>query len=304
MMKIFNILKKKIFNPVRGAIIAVLLAINMFFCVLIILLVNSLCYLLPSPTLRIKTRERLQFIPIWWMDVNFWIMQLSSYGKWHTEKNATQLNPKGWYLLISNHQSWIDIFVLGIFFRHKIPNLKFFMKKELLWSLPFASWACYVLDYPFMARYGHKELRKRPELKMQDIETTRRACEKFKEFPTTVMNFVEGTRFTAYKHDSQQSPYQYLLKPKVTGVGLVLNEMHDHLSGILNVTIHYKPSSVSFWHFVLGDFEDIYLDYELLPIVPEIIGDPYTDRDFRKRLQQWLNSLWQAKDHHLKNLSG
>jgi 1-acyl-sn-glycerol-3-phosphate acyltransferase len=145
-------------------------------------------------------------------------------------------------------------------------------------------------------------VRKNPELKNIDIETTRRACNKFKEFPTTVMNFVEGTRFTPQKQANQQSPYRYLLKPKATGVGLVLNELQGQLSGILNVTISYKPRLLTLWQFISGNVEKIYLQYELLPITAEIIGDPYTDRAFRKNFQQWLNELWRAKDQQLELL--
>ncbi|MEZ4565573.1 MAG: 1-acyl-sn-glycerol-3-phosphate acyltransferase [Desulfobacterales bacterium] len=34
------------------------------------------------------------------------------------------------YLVISNHRSWTDIFVLQHIFNHRIPFLKFFLKKE------------------------------------------------------------------------------------------------------------------------------------------------------------------------------
>jgi 1-acyl-sn-glycerol-3-phosphate acyltransferase len=177
------------------------------------------------------------------------------------------------------------------------------MKKELLWSLPVAGWACYVLGYPFMARHSHEEIRKNPRLKSKDIETTRAACMKFKEFPTAVMNFVEGTRFSAAKREAQQSPYQYLLKPKATGVALVLQELHAQLSGIVNVTLHYQPQNLSLWQFLRGKIERIDVHYELLPITPDLVGDPYADRVFRKHFQQWLSEVWQRKDQRLAQLS-
>ncbi len=236
------------------------------------------------------------------MDVNYWILQLSTYKKWQIE-GADALDPQNWYLLICNHQSWMDILVLGVVFRKQLPILKFFMKKELLWSLPVAGWACYFLGYPFMARHSHEEVRKNPQLKTRDIETTRYACGKFKDFPTAVVNFVEGTRFTKAKHDAQQSPYQHLLKPKATGVALALQELHQQLSGILNVTLHYKPQNLSFWDFLSGKIVKIYLHYELLPVIPDLVGDPYEDRTFRRHFQQWLNGLWQEKDQQLDKLS-
>jgi 1-acyl-sn-glycerol-3-phosphate acyltransferase len=287
---------------VRAFLIIILLIINMVFTSLWVIFSFLLIHLLPKYEWRQKGKAWMQHIPVWWMDVNYWILQLSTRNKWYFEGD-TPLNPQGWYLLICNHQSWMDILVLGIFFRHKIPNLKFFMKKELLWSLPFASWATYVLGYPFMARHSHEEIRKNPHLKMVDIETTRQACSLFKEFPTTVVNFVEGTRFTAKKRDSQQSPYQHLLKPKSTGVALVLQELHQQLGGIINVTLCYEPQNLSFWEFLQGKITKIYLHYELLPIQADLVGDPYEDRMFRKHFQQWLNSVWQIKDQQINRMS-
>ncbi len=285
----------------RAALSIILLFLNMVLVATLILIFYIPIHLLPLAKWRYQGQAWLLKWPVWWMDVNSWILQLCTRNKWQTEGEA-DLDPNRWYLLICNHQSWMDILILGIFFRHKVPILKFFMKKELLWSLPIAGWACYFLGYPFMARHSHEEVRKNPQLKTKDIETTRAACAKFKEFPTTVMNFVEGTRFTLEKKHHQQSPYQYLLKPKATGAALVLNELNSQLSGIINVTLHYTPANLTLWDFLSGKIQKIYLHYELLPITEEMIGDPYQDRQFRKSFQQYLNNLWEEKDKLLQGI--
>ena len=51
-------------------------------------------------------------------------------------------------------------------------------------------------------------------LRGQDLETTRRACAKYRNQPALILNFLEGTRFTAAKHEQQASPYVHLLRPK------------------------------------------------------------------------------------------
>ncbi len=290
------------YNSLRAILAIFLLFINMVFVAASILIFFCLIHLIPIRSWRNSGRAWLQRWPVWWMDINYWILQLSTYKKWQIEGHA-DLSPKNWYLLICNHQSWMDILILGIFFRDKVPILKFFMKKELLWTLPVAGWACYVLGYPFMARHSHEEVRKNPELKNRDIETTHAACDKFKEFPTAVMNFVEGTRFSNAKHDAQHSPYQHLLKPKATGAALVLQELHPQLSGIINVTLHYTPQNLSLLQFLSGKINKIYLHYELLPITPDLIGDAYQDRIFRKHFQRWLSELWAAKDQILAKLT-
>lgn len=67
-------------------------------------------------------------------------------------------------------------------------------------------------DFPFMRRYSQLFLLKYPHLKGKDIEITKKACQKYKDLPVSIMNFVEGTRFTPEKHKKQESPYKNLLK--------------------------------------------------------------------------------------------
>ena len=49
--------------------------------------------------------------------------------------NEQKFDANTWYMAMSNHQSWADIFVLLVTANHRIPLLKFFMKKELLMLL-------------------------------------------------------------------------------------------------------------------------------------------------------------------------
>ncbi len=284
-----------IFHFLRGCIAMTLIILNMLISSIVILFFASIAWLIP---LRCARHHAMKFAlkpPTWWMFFNKCILKFSTYKKWDTQ-GAGKLNPKGWYVLIANHESWMDIPVLGSVFTQKIPLIKFFMKKELLWQLPIAGLDCYLLGYPILARHSRSEIRKRPELKGKDIETTKKACKKFKEFPTTIMNFVEGTRFSEEKRDRQNSPYKNLLKPKSGGTAVVINEMQDKLDGIINVTIHYVAKDSSPWHLLCGKVDKIYIRYEVLPVTDEMIGDYYKDREFRKKFQQWLNQLWDKKD--------
>ena len=93
-------------------------------------------------------------------------------------------------------------------------------------------------------------LKKHPEMRAKDQEATRRACAKFALIPTSVTNFMEGTRFTPAKHARQQSPYRYLLKPKAGGVALALHALGDKFHSILDVTIVYPDGIPGFWSFL------------------------------------------------------
>lgn len=62
------------------------------------------------------------------------------------------------------------------------------------------------LDFPFMKRHSADYLARHPEARDQDWETTRRICARFRDTPTTLLNFLEGTRFRPDKQARQQSP--------------------------------------------------------------------------------------------------
>jgi 1-acyl-sn-glycerol-3-phosphate acyltransferase len=207
----------------------------------------------------------------------------------------TDLPMKEWYLVISNHQSWSDIVVLQIVFNRRIPLLKFFLKKELIW-IPLLGFAWWALDFPFMKRYTSDFIAKYPHLKGRDIEITKKACEKFSTTPVSVMNFVEGTRFTDEKHSRQKSPFKNLLKPKAGGTGFVFTAMGHQLHSILNVTIRYPQDDLNFWNFLCGRIDQVDLFIEKIPVTENLIGDYVSDLEYQKRFQKWLNDIWIKKD--------
>ena len=246
-------------------------------------------------------------VPIW-VSINTLIQNITiPKTQWIVESSSAPLeqilHPDHWYLLISNHQSWVDILVLQRVLHGHIPFPKFFFKRELLWTLPFASWVCWLLNFPLVYRHSREQMIKRPELKTRNLEITRNACEAYKQFPTTIANFVEGSRFSQSKHDLQASPYHYLLKPHTGGIALSLAILNQHLDKVLNITICYNSKKISFWNFLCGDISSIKVYIEPLPITSDLIGDYQQDREFRVHIQQWLNQLWLRKDqliqHHM-----
>lgn len=286
----------------KGVVSLVLYVFCLVIHAVVILVSAIFVYLLPVKKWRAFLQRRyFQKFAISFARCNALIMSISTRDQWDIAGTGP-LKKDGWYLLISNHQSWIDILVLGKVFVGKLPPLKFFMKKELLWQLPFAGIACYVLGYPFMSRHTHVQIKKNPQLKGKDIETTKNACRRMRELPTVLINFSEGTRFTKKKKESQQSPFQYLLKPRAGGVAVVLHELNENITGILNVVITYTPKVPSFWDFACGRFGKIIVRYEVLPVTPDLIGDYDNDRNFRPHLQQWFNTLWERNDQLIAQL--
>ncbi len=241
-----------------------------------------------------------------WISFNNLNQRLTSATKLHI-KGTDALAPRDWYLVIANHQSWVDILVLQRVFNRKIPFLKFFLKKELIF-VPLLGLAWWALDFPFMRRYSKSFLAKNPHMKGKDMETTRKACEKFKFKPVSIMNFVEGTRFTHQKHQQQGSPFQHLLKPKAGGVAFVLSAMGEQLHKLVDVTIDYPSGVPTFWDFVSGKVRDIRVNVDVTPIKDVVqkgmISDKYfDDPNERIKFQSWLNERWYQKDKLLASIN-
>lgn len=241
----------------------------------------------------------MQKLPNYWIDGHDWIIKLTTNTKWEIE-GLEGLSNKKWYFLISNHQSWADILVLEKVFHHKIPTLKFFLKKQLIW-LPFAGQACWLLDFPFMERTTRTQLKKNPELRDKDIQTVQNACEIFKRTPSTIINFLEGTRFTPEKHQKQSSPYQYLLKPKSSGVAAALSVLEGYVKEIIDATIIYPDRPVTAWDFFCGRMKTITIKVRVLPLPEKFCHTFVQDRHLRAEFQQWINQIWEEKDGAIKN---
>ncbi|PKL17928.1 MAG: acyltransferase [Spirochaetae bacterium HGW-Spirochaetae-5] len=258
------------------------------------LLAASIIKLIPlKPLQKICTRILIMIATAWIHNNTFLCRRI--LGIKVNVTGDTDLPMKEWYLVISNHQSWSDIVVLQIIFNGKIPLLKFFLKKELIW-IPLLGIAWWALDFPFMKRYTAEFIARHPHLKGKDIEITKKACAKFSTTPVSVMNFVEGTRFTKHKHDRQKSPFKNLLKPKAGGTGFVFTAMGQQLHSILNVTIKYPQGDLNFWNFVCGRINRVNVLIKKIPVTPDLIGDYVSDPVYQKHFQNWLNDLWIEKD--------
>ncbi len=202
----------------------------------------------------------------------------------------------GWYLIVSNHQSWADILVLQDLFLGRVPPLKFFTKRELIWA-PMVGVAMWLLGFPYVRRYGREVLEAHPELREHDRNATLRACERFLERPTSVLSFLEGTRFTPAKHAAQQSPHTWLLKPKSSGFAYVAEALDDRLGGMVDVTIDYPGGTPSFWDFLCGRCRRVDVRVTSLG-VPEVVAS-VAESGGREALRGWIDDLWRAKDGEL-----
>ncbi len=237
-----------------------------------------------------------------WSEVDKAIFALCIPTQWEV-RGVDTLRQDTSYLCISNHQTWVDIPALIESLNRRVPFFKFFLKKELIW-VPLLGLAWWGLDYPFMKRYSKAFLDKHPELKGKDLEITKAACELFKRQPVTVVNYLEGTRFTQAKHAQQQSPYRHLLKPKAGGVAFVLAALGEQLDALLDVTIVYPGNKApGFWELLNGSISRVIIDIRVRELDPALCaGDYENDPEFRQAVQSWVNQLWVEKDQRIEEL--
>lgn len=288
-------------GPLKAAITFLLMVVNTILCCIPLLSITLAKLLLPIHIWQRWTTRWLVVIAEQWIRNNNAAIALCHHIEWDIQGLET-LNYEGWYLVTCNHQSWVDILVLQKVLLGRIPFLKFFLKQELIW-VPIMGVAWWALDFPFMKRYSKAYLEKHPEMKGKDLDTTRRACEKFKRIPVSVMNFLEGTRLTPEKHQQQGSPYRHLLKPKSGGIAFVLSAMGGQLRSLVDVTIAYDHKQHGFWDFMLGRVHRVRVRIVERPIPEDILqGDYENDPVFREHFQQWVNRLWQEKDALLTEL--
>ena len=270
-------------------------------CSVPIIIAGLIKLLVPIPAVWRSISVFCNFMMYCWCEGLALLLHLNPWLKWDIQ-GLEGLSKKNWYLLISNHHSWADIVVLCVLFRKHIPMNKYFLKQQLAW-VPFIGLACWALDMPFMRRYSRGYLLRHPERRGKDVETTRRSCEKFRAHPTTIVNFVEGSRFTEDKKRETRSPYNNLLPPKAAGIAMALNVLGSQFDKLLNVTLCYPDNNKRpFYDMLSGRLTRIVVRINLVPIGEDLHGDYVNDKNFKRGFQRWLNVLWEEKDRQLTDI--
>jgi 1-acyl-sn-glycerol-3-phosphate acyltransferase len=261
--------------------------------------------LAPDGRFKSRTRHQLGRIAESWIALNNRLFSLHG-TRWDIEI-PQDLNHEGCYIVNCNHQSWVDIPILQLVFNRRLPFLRFFLKSELIW-VPVLGAAWWALDFPFMKRASSAQLKRKPSLQGKDLENARVACEKFKEIPVAMMNFAEGTRFSEAKREHGKSPYRYLLKPRIGGIGQVLYALGDELDSMIDVTIIYpgrtgRGNPPSMWDLLSGQIDHITLRARKIEIPTHLRGRNFrSDRGFRGDLEAWIRDMWVEKDQEISRL--
>jgi len=285
----------------RAAVVFLLLALNTLFWGSIVL-VGGLIKLLAFGRLRHGIIKALSWMADRWVQCNGWIFDSLLSTQWRIE-GFDGLRPDGRYLMICNHVAWVDIFaVLRAIRSGGAAFIRFFIKRQLIW-FPIAGQACAALEFPFMRRYTPEFLKQHPEKRGRDLETTRKACRRYRHIPVTVANFLEGTRFTRQKHEDQQSPYRHLLRPRMGGLAFVLASLGDQFDAFLDVTLVYPHRDTTMLDFVTNRVPWIIVRARRITVPPEFLSAAITEAGpARERFKEWVDELWRAKDEEIDRI--
>lgn len=239
-----------------------------------------------------------------WIGVNNWLIEkVLPHTKWtiHVDEEL-ELSLQGRYLMICNHQSWVDTTVNQYFGLERMPLTRFFTKWELIF-IPFVGQAFKILGFPMMKRHSKAEIAKNPALKTRDMLEARKSCEQLLSQPFTLLNYLEGTRFTPEKHAQQKSPYKNLLKPKAGGLALALNILGEQIDALVDMTIVYPDGVPGYGEFWLGEVPQVVVDLHKIDLPEWLLAGNYEDDEaYREKFQHWIDQIWQEKDQRISRI--
>lgn len=284
-----------------GSFTFLLFALNTLFWCTLLYVATALKLVVPLAGWRRATSRLLVAIGEAWIAVNTFCLRVTQPTV-HDVAGLEGLRRDASYLVVSNHQSWVDIPVLQGLFLRRIPFLRFFLKQQLI-RVPFLGAAWWALDFPFMKRHSREALEKNPELRHEDLLATRRACERFRHAPASILNFVEGTRFTPAKHARGGGEFRHLLPPKAGGLAFAASAMGPQLEGIVDVTIVYPQGRPTFWDLISRGLPEVVVRVREREIPAGWFeGDYAEDTAFREGVQAWVKALFREKDEEISSI--
>jgi hypothetical protein len=254
-----------------------------------------------------ELRNRMILATAWlgerWAETNERISDRMLPARWLISP-LPPLQREGRYFIVANHQSAVDVAAVFRVFTGRIPFIRFFVKRDVMF-MPVLGWALKAVEFPFMRRYTPEYLAKHPEKKGLDLVTTRRACRRYLRIPVTMFNFLEGTRFSRTKHEEQSSPYRHLLRPRIGGMAHAMAVMGDQLNDFLDVTISYDCADPSLWAWLTGRMREIRVNVREIDIPAEFRTEAVLEPGpVRERFKEWVNRLWMDKDALLDEMAG
>src|ERR1700682_3947858 len=113
---------------IRLPLALLLVVLNVLVHSAVLLILAAIKALVPIAGFRRWISRALVAIAEQWIAGNGVLFGWFTRTRWRVD-GLEGLHRHGWYLVLSNHQSWVDIPVLQKTFNRRIPFLKFFLKQ-------------------------------------------------------------------------------------------------------------------------------------------------------------------------------
>lgn len=213
------------------------------------------------------------------------------------------LDPARPHIVLSNHRSWADIFLVQSLIATRGPIVTFLCKRELLY-VPIFGLIILAFDFPVLRRRAQRGVdagRRRGDDRRRVTETAAALLES----PAAILSFAEGTRFTLAKRDANRrvagerheasgtAPrYEHLLPPRAGGFAAMIEALAPGGGSIVDVTLTYSRPS-TFWEFLGGAAGSVEVAWETIPIAAV---EP-------EKATHWLNDRWRRKEEWLAGRS-
>jgi steroid 5-alpha reductase family enzyme/1-acyl-sn-glycerol-3-phosphate acyltransferase len=210
---------------------------------------------------------------------DWWLKQVLGI-RWQSPQ--LNLDPNCTYIVLANHRSWIDIFLIQSAIARKGPVIRFLTKRELAY-IPVLGLIFVAFDFPLLKRRARRNVTE-AERRREDRHRILEACAAIKDSSGALVSFAEGTRFTDDKHATRQG-YRHLLPPRAGGFSALCEGLRGHATAVIDLTLIY-PEHANFWQFLGGAVPELYIHGITVPI--EALAD--TDAG------DWLNERWVIKD--------
>lgn len=210
-----------------------------------------------------------------------WVLKRISGARW--QDPGLELNQEEAIVVVANHGSWSDVFLIQSIIARRGPIVKFLCKRELAY-IPILGLIFVVFDFPVLQRKAHA-LQSESDRREDDRRRVREACEALYRAPAAMLSFAEGTRFSEKKQQSLKSPYRCLLPPRPAGFTAILEALESLKPNVVDVTIRY-PHPSTFWQFLGGSAGEIEIETRTFPIEDVL----------KQEVRTWLEERWVEKD--------
>ena len=197
-------------------------------------------------------------------------------------------------IVISNHISGLDIFLLFGYLNHKLPPLRFIAKQSVFW-IPILGLAGLMRGDQFIQKDVSLSRGQTKQSLKKRLQKLRKSFSDILKSKKTLTLFIEGSRVTLNRLVS--GPYQYLLPPKSMGLWIALSEVESDVK-LVDVTLNYGDKK-----YTESSFKMIYAVITgKIPVTMMASDKEVKPKPSRQETSDLVDNIWSKKDMILEKI--